>query len=137
MFISATSLDIAISLLNSTAIAYFFLFSISRSVINSRLKNSQSHESLLTSNSTTTMHSIDLTSNDVEIKPLHRSILSQDHCFQIATSHGSKYISCRTVEEREKWIERFVYVSLGVGKPVLEVSDQVQCKPCCTATEDG
>lgn len=72
------------------------------SLINSRIRSSRSHESLLTNS--VTMHSIDLTSSNIEIKPLHSSILGQDHCFQVSTSHGSKYISCRTAEEREKWI---------------------------------
>ncbi|XP_041369244.1 ras GTPase-activating protein nGAP-like isoform X3 [Gigantopelta aegis] len=73
------------------------------SLINSRIQTSRSHESLLTSPSS--MHSIDLTAPDLEIKPLHSSILGQDHCFQVSTTHGSKYISCRTSEERDKWID--------------------------------
>ncbi|XP_064615899.1 ras GTPase-activating protein nGAP-like isoform X3 [Liolophura sinensis] len=73
------------------------------SIISSRIRTSRSHESLLSSPSS--MHSIDLTAPDIEIKPLHSSILGQDHCFQVSTSNGSKYISCRTAEEREKWIE--------------------------------
>ncbi|XP_033727223.1 disabled homolog 2-interacting protein-like isoform X9 [Pecten maximus] len=72
------------------------------SIINSRIRSSRSHESLLTNS--VTMHSIDLASQELDIKPLHSSILGQDHCFQVATSHGSKYISCRTAEEREKWL---------------------------------
>ncbi|XP_046331942.1 ras GTPase-activating protein nGAP-like isoform X6 [Haliotis rufescens] len=73
------------------------------SLISSRIRTSRSHESLLTNPSS--MHSIDLTAPDLEIKPLHSSVLGQDHCFQVSTSHGSKYISCRTAEERDKWIE--------------------------------
>ncbi|CAH1787049.1 unnamed protein product [Owenia fusiformis] len=72
-------------------------------LINNKLRSSRSHESLLTSPNS--MHSVDLTSPDVEIKPLHSSILGQDHCFQVSTNNGSKYFSCRTAEEREKWIE--------------------------------
>ncbi|XP_021361537.1 disabled homolog 2-interacting protein-like isoform X7 [Mizuhopecten yessoensis] len=72
------------------------------SIINSRIRSSRSHESLLTNS--VTMHSIDLASQELDIKPLHSSILGQDHCFQLATSNGSKYISCRTAEEREKWL---------------------------------
>ncbi|XP_069121646.1 ras GTPase-activating protein nGAP-like isoform X17 [Argopecten irradians] len=74
----------------------------SLSIINSRIRSSRSHESLLTNS--VTMHSIDLASQELDIKPLHSSILGHDHCFQVATSHGSKYISCRTAEEREKWL---------------------------------
>ncbi|XP_052790758.1 disabled homolog 2-interacting protein-like isoform X4 [Mya arenaria] len=76
-----------------------------RSVISSRLKNSQSHESLLTTQNP--LHSIDLTGPDMEIRPIHSSILSQEHCFQVSTMHGNKIIACRTAEEREKWIMSF------------------------------
>lgn len=75
-----------------------------RNIINSRIRSSRSHESLLTSS--VTMHSIDLTSQDIDVKPLHNSVLGKEHCFQVATSHGSKYISCRTSEERQKWLGR-------------------------------
>ncbi|XP_062571826.1 ras GTPase-activating protein nGAP-like isoform X9 [Saccostrea cucullata] len=71
-------------------------------IINSRIRSSRSHESLLTSS--VTMHSIDLQSQDINIKPLHSSVLGKEHCFQVATSNGSKYISCRTSEERQKWL---------------------------------
>ena len=74
-----------------------------RAVINSRMRTSRSHESLLVTSSA--MHSIDLTAADVEIKPLHSSILGQEHCFQVSTSNGSKYYSCRTAQERQKWIQ--------------------------------
>ncbi|XP_078324419.1 ras GTPase-activating protein nGAP-like isoform X8 [Crassostrea virginica] len=74
----------------------------SLNIINSRIRSSRSHESLLTSS--VTMHSIDLTSQEIDIKPLHNSVLGKEHCFQVATSHGSKYISCRTSEERQKWL---------------------------------
>lgn len=74
-----------------------------RAVITSRMRTSRSHESLLVTSSA--MHSIDLTAADVEIKPLHSSILGQDHCFQVSTSNGSKYYSCRTAQERQKWIQ--------------------------------
>lgn len=77
-----------------------------RSIINSRIRSSRSHESLLTNS--VTMHSIDMASQELDIKPLHSSILGQDHCLQVSTSHGSKYISCRTAEEREKWVGRYV-----------------------------
>ncbi len=67
------------------------------------MRTSRSHESLLVTSSA--MHAIDLSAADVEIKPLHSSILGQDHCFQVSTSNGSKYYSCRTAQERQKWIQ--------------------------------
>lgn len=82
-----------------------------RNLINSRIRSSRSHESLLTNH--VNMHAIDLTASDLDIKPLHSSVLGQDHCFQISTSNGSKYISCRTAEERDKWIGRLVTLKLG------------------------
>lgn len=48
---------------------------------------------------------VTLVFSQVEIRPLHSSILGQDHCFQIRASNGStRYYSCRTQEERNKWI---------------------------------
>ena len=79
------------------------MFVVCRAVINSRMRTSRSHESLLVTSSA--MHSIDLNAADVEIKPLHSSILGQEHCFQVSTSNGSKYYSCRTAQERQRWIQ--------------------------------
>lgn len=72
------------------------------SLISSRIRTSRSHESLLSNPSA--MQAVDLTSRETEVKPVHPSVLSQDHCFHVNTSHGSKYISCRTAEERDKWL---------------------------------
>ncbi|XP_070176912.1 ras GTPase-activating protein nGAP-like isoform X3 [Littorina saxatilis] len=72
------------------------------SLISSRIRTSRSHESLLSNPSA--MQAVDVTTRDTEVKPVHHSVLSQDHCFHITTSHGSKYISCRTAEERDKWL---------------------------------
>ncbi|KAK7478507.1 hypothetical protein BaRGS_00030266, partial [Batillaria attramentaria] len=72
------------------------------SLISSRIRTSRSHESLLSNPSA--MQAVDLTSREAEVKPVHPSVLSQDHCFHVTTSHGSKYISCRTAEERDKWL---------------------------------
>ncbi|PVD22436.1 hypothetical protein C0Q70_18248 [Pomacea canaliculata] len=72
------------------------------SLISSRIRTSRSHESLLSN--PCAMQAVDLTSREAEVKAVHPSVLSQDHCFHVNTTHGSKYISCRTAEECDKWL---------------------------------
>ncbi|CAL4059720.1 unnamed protein product, partial [Meganyctiphanes norvegica] len=69
----------------------------------SRLRSSRSHESLLASHNM--MNTLDLAAGEVTIKPLHSSILGQDHCFQVTSPTGTRYFSCRTAEERDRWVE--------------------------------
>ncbi|XP_024080981.1 probable Ras GTPase-activating protein isoform X2 [Cimex lectularius] len=67
------------------------------------LRTSRSHESLLSGQSA--MQNLDLSSGGVEIKPLHRSVLGREHCFQVTLPAGEpRYFSCRTAEERDKWV---------------------------------
>lgn len=75
-------------------------------VVPPRLRTSRSHESLLSSQSM--MHTLDLGTGpgSVEIKPLHPSVLGREHCFQVTLPAGTRYFSCRTAEERDKWIQR-------------------------------
>ncbi|KAK7086908.1 Disabled 2-interacting protein, partial [Halocaridina rubra] len=68
-----------------------------------RLRSSRSHESLLSSHNM--MHTLDLAAGEVTIKPLHASILGQEHCFQVTSPTGTRYFSCRTADERDRWVD--------------------------------
>jgi len=75
-----------------------------------RLRTSRSHESLLSGQSQSIMQSLDLSSGGVEIKPLHTSVLGRENCFQVTLPAGNtRYFSCRTAEERDKWVYRYVF----------------------------
>ena len=54
-----------------------------------------------------TQDSVDLSiSGHVTVRPIHPSILSRQHCFQVTTPHETKYFSCRSSQELEKWVVR-------------------------------
>nr|XP_053627579.1 uncharacterized protein LOC128685096 isoform X4 [Cherax quadricarinatus] len=68
-----------------------------------RLRSSRSHESLLSSHNM--MNTLDLAAGEVTIKPLHASVLGQEHCFQVTSPTGTRYFSCRTADERDRWVD--------------------------------
>uniref|UniRef100_A0A915KJ76 Uncharacterized protein n=1 Tax=Romanomermis culicivorax TaxID=13658 RepID=A0A915KJ76_ROMCU len=75
----------------------------------SNIRNTRSHESLLTY-STSTTHAIDLSNRDCTVTPLHSSLLGSAHCFQIKTGTGAtKYYACRTAMERNRWMENLIF----------------------------
>lgn len=57
------------------------------------------------------MQTLDLSTGGVEIKPLHPSVLGREHCFQVTLPAGQpRYFSCRSDEERDKWVHRLVFM---------------------------
>lgn len=79
-----------------------------------RLRTSRSHESLLSGQGQSVMQTLDLSCGGVEIKPLHPSVLGREHCFQVTLPAGNaRYFSCRTAEERDKWVYRLVLKFVG------------------------
>lgn len=90
-----------------------------------RLRTSRSHESLLSGQSQSIMQSLDLSSGGVEIKPLHPSVLGRENCFQVTLPAGNtRYFSCRTAEERDKWVYRsltlhFFFLNLYAIKIII------------------
>ncbi|XP_022249803.1 ras GTPase-activating protein nGAP-like [Limulus polyphemus] len=73
------------------------------SVPPSRLRTSRSHESLLLT-SPSVLQRLDISQGDVQVMSLHGSLLGQNYCFQLTSSGGTTYYSCRTAEERDKWV---------------------------------
>ncbi|KYO48372.1 RAS protein activator like-3 [Alligator mississippiensis] len=61
-----------------------------------------SHESLLPP---PTVAELDLSGDDVVIRPLHGSLLGEKFCFQIINAEGSRCFGCTSVAERDRWIE--------------------------------
>ncbi|XP_021568106.1 RAS protein activator like-3 [Carlito syrichta] len=53
-----------------------------------------------------TLSELDLgAEQDVQVWPLHPSLLGEPHCFQVTWAGGSRCFSCRSAAERDRWIE--------------------------------
>ncbi|XP_032321302.1 RAS protein activator like-3 [Camelus ferus] len=53
-----------------------------------------------------TLSELDLgAERDVQVWPLHSSLLEEPHCFQVTWVGGSRCFSCRSAAERDRWIE--------------------------------
>ncbi|XP_029887371.1 RAS protein activator like-3 isoform X1 [Aquila chrysaetos chrysaetos] len=48
---------------------------------------------------------LDLTGDDVIIRPVHGSIVGEKFCFQVITGEGSRSFGCTSLAERDRWIE--------------------------------
>ncbi|XP_062454408.1 RAS protein activator like-3 [Rhea pennata] len=48
---------------------------------------------------------LDLTGDNVIVRPVHGSIVGEKFCFQIITSEGSRSFGCTSLAERDRWIE--------------------------------
>ncbi|KAF8773117.1 Ras GTPase-activating protein raskol like protein [Argiope bruennichi] len=73
------------------------------SVTPSMLRTSRSHESLLQS-SPGVLATLDLSHGDVQVAALHSSLIGQENCFQMISSGGTRFYTCRTKEERDQWL---------------------------------
>ncbi|XP_077869254.1 ras/Rap GTPase-activating protein SynGAP-like [Saccoglossus kowalevskii] len=71
-----------------------------------KIKGSRSHESLLSDHGG--METSDMTVEDAQVKPLHSSVLGQEHCFQITSSMGSKYYTCRNSQRGKNGWKAYV-----------------------------
>ncbi|XP_014815584.1 PREDICTED: RAS protein activator like-3 [Calidris pugnax] len=63
---------------------------------------SGSRESLLPPPS---LAELDLTGDNVIVRPVHGSIVGEKFCFQIITGEGSRSFGCTSLAERDRWIE--------------------------------
>ncbi|XP_039572758.1 RAS protein activator like-3-like [Passer montanus] len=48
---------------------------------------------------------LDLTGDNVTVRPVHGSVVGERFCFQVITPEGSRSFGCASLAERDRWIE--------------------------------
>ncbi|XP_058717745.1 RAS protein activator like-3 isoform X3 [Poecile atricapillus] len=48
---------------------------------------------------------LDLTGDNVTVRPVHGSVVGERFCFQVITPEGSRSFGCSSLAERDRWIE--------------------------------
>ncbi|XP_014117413.1 PREDICTED: RAS protein activator like-3 [Pseudopodoces humilis] len=48
---------------------------------------------------------LDLTGDNVIVRPVHGSVVGERFCFQVITAEGSRSFGCSSLAERDRWIE--------------------------------
>ncbi|XP_069351519.1 RAS protein activator like-3 isoform X3 [Eulemur rufifrons] len=78
----------------------------SRSELGANVSRDGPPSALGSRESLATLSELDLgAERDVQIWPVHPSLLGEPHCFQVTWAGGSRCFSCRSAAERDRWIE--------------------------------
>nr|XP_020140070.1 LOW QUALITY PROTEIN: RAS protein activator like-3 [Microcebus murinus] len=78
----------------------------SRSELGANVSRDGPPSALGSRESLATLSELDLgAQRDVQVWPVHPSLLGEPHCFQVTWAGGSRCFSCRSAAERDRWIE--------------------------------
>ncbi|XP_012518210.1 PREDICTED: RAS protein activator like-3 isoform X3 [Propithecus coquereli] len=78
----------------------------SRSELGANVSRDGPPSALGSRESLATLSELDLgAERDVQVWPVHPSLLGEPHCFQVTWAGGSRCFSCRSAAERDRWIE--------------------------------